>query len=98
VASPIDDALRRTADAVAQYQAPERMIAAAARSLAGKPGQARAKMEIDALHDAILAIANDHAGPHDGCDTCHAVRNGLAVAMGIVRAEVDLELEKRIGN
>jgi hypothetical protein len=72
------------------------MIAVAARSLAGKPCQVRAKMEVDALHDAILVIAGEHAGPHPGCGTCHALRNGLAVAMGIVRAEVDVELERKI--
>ncbi|MCU7722793.1 hypothetical protein ODJ79_03620 [Actinoplanes sp. KI2] len=54
MASPIDDALRRTADAVARYGSPEQMIGAAAKSLAGKPCQVRAEMEANALHDAIL--------------------------------------------
>src|SRR4051812_45025222 len=96
MASPIDDALRRTADAVARYAAPEQMIAVAAGSLAGRPCRQRAKLEVDALHDAVLDIAQRHAGPHDDCNTCRAIGNGLAVAMGIVRAEVDVELERKL--
>ncbi|MFI5895691.1 hypothetical protein ACIA5D_36910 [Actinoplanes sp. NPDC051513] len=56
MASPLDDALRRTADAVTRYQAPEAMVAVAARSLTKLPCQRRARIEVDALHDAIRRL------------------------------------------
>lgn len=95
--SPLDDALKRTAAAVDRYGAPENMIAAAAGSLTRLACAQRVGLEIDALHGAILTVADAHAGPHERCATCSAVRDSLAVAMGILRAEVEAEFAAEPG-
>lgn len=93
---PIDEILRTTVRAAGRYDVPERMIAAAASALESMPEAARLQAGVNALHDAMLQVARLHGGPHGGCDTCSAVRNGLAVAMGVVRAEVDVEFGRRL--
>jgi hypothetical protein len=93
---PIDEILRTTVRAAGRYDVPERMIAAAATALESMGDDARRQAGVNALHDAVLQVARLHGGPHDGCGTCSAVRNGLAVAMGVVRAEVDVDFEGRL--
>lgn len=93
---PIDETLRATVDAAGRYLVPEGMVAEAAQALIEMGDSARRRAEILALHDALLAVADRHAGPHDNCDTCRAVRNGLAVALGVVRAEIAAEFERRL--
>jgi hypothetical protein len=95
--SPMDEALRRTADAVDQYDVPEKIIAIAAQSLEPMPGDVRHDCEVNALVDAILHVAGPHGGPHDGCLTCHGISNALAVSMGVVRAEADLAFTRMLG-
>jgi hypothetical protein len=98
VTSPMDDALRRTADAVERYAVPQRLIGLAAQSLEPMPAEVRRNSEVNALVDAIVRIAGEHGGPHDSCLTCHSVSNALAVAMGSVRAEADLALAQMLGD
>lgn len=95
--SPLEDVLRRTADAATRYGAPEEMVASAAGSLTPLPCVERVHLEMDALLDNVLHLADVHAGPHEDCDTCHALVGTLAVAMGIVRAEAIVELERKLG-
>jgi kynureninase len=90
----MDDALRRTTHAVEQYAVPDELIAMAAGSLMQMPAAARAQAEIHALAEGIVLIADEHAGPHESCGMCHAIGNALAVAMGAIRAEADLELRR----
>lgn len=94
----MDDALRRTTHAVERYGVDENMIALAAGSLMRMPAEYRTRAGIHAMMDAFLPIAEHHANwhesCHDGCELCAAIRNGLAVAMGAIRAETDLELRK----
>ena len=98
MASPLDDALRRTADAVAQYQVPESVIALAAGSLEQMPEVPRLCAEVGALGQAVLDVAAAHAGPHPACAVCTTIRDALAVGMGIVRAEADLQLKDMLGD
>jgi hypothetical protein len=92
---PLDDALRRTVAAVERYRVPQDVIARAADALARMPGDYRRETEVGALVDAIVEIADAHAGQcPDECPACGAVRNALAVAMGVIRAETDLELRR----
>jgi hypothetical protein len=95
--SPMDEALRRTNEAVERYQVPERMIAIAASSLEEMPEDARRTTEVNALVNAITEAAGQHGGPHPACVTCVGVGNALAVAMGSVRAEADLVLTRLLG-
>lgn len=95
--SPLDEALRRTSEAAGRYGVPEKMIAAAASSLIRVRCPQRAELELGALHDAILTVADMHGGVHPGCPTCGAIGNALAVAMGVVRAEVDVEFAAKFG-
>jgi hypothetical protein len=90
----MDDALRRLMNTVDQYGIPEQMIQAASRSLVGMPAEQRVQTEIHALVDAILLIADDHAGGHDDCVTCSKVANAVATAMGVIRAENVLDLKR----
>ncbi|GIM88787.1 hypothetical protein [Paractinoplanes toevensis] len=93
----IDQTLRRTADAAARYEVPERKIGVATTSLTGMPDDQRQDVEVEALHEAVLHLADIHGGPHDdGCPDCHAIGNGLAVALAVVRAEVDVEFEQKV--
>lgn len=96
--SPLDDALKLTAAAVQRYGADKDMIAKAAGSLTGMGATTTTRLyaEVDALGDALLHVADVHAGPHPDCQMCGAIRNGLAVAMGVVRAEVGIEFEGRL--
>jgi hypothetical protein len=94
----MDDALKRATTAVEQYGAPEPMIGAAQRSLAGMEKDRRLCLEAEALGGAVLEIAEAHAGPHPSCPTCVSLRNGLAVQMGILRAEVDVEFAAKLGD
>jgi len=95
--SPLDEALRRTSEAVEKYQVPQRMIAIAALSLEEMPQDVRRECEVDALVSAIAELAGQHGGPHAACVTCISVGNALAVAMGSVRAEADVALTRLIG-
>lgn len=93
----MDDALRRTADAVRRYQVPDRMIALAAASVMRMPAGYRRRVEVEALTDAVLGIADTHGGTcDDTCLLCVRIRDALAVTMGIIRAEVDLEFQERL--
>lgn len=94
MSSPLDDALKRTADAVARFHVPDDMIAWAATSLEGMPAGDRVRLEVEALLDAIVEIASAHGGHcADDCPVCKSIRNALAVAMGVVRAEADIALK-----
>lgn len=94
----IDENLRRTSAAVNRYRVPERIIALAAGSLTSMTEQQRHDHGMDAIQDALLLVAEQHAGPHPDCVTCNAVSNGLAVTLGVVRAEVDVEMERKIAH
>ena len=94
--SPMDEALRRTNEAVERYAVPQKMIAIAADCLERMPEDARHDSEVDALVDAVLQVAGPHSGPHPNCITCVGISNALAVSMGVVRAEADLALAKMI--
>ncbi|MGX6604809.1 hypothetical protein ACWKSP_22175 [Micromonosporaceae bacterium Da 78-11] len=95
MASEMDDALRLTADAVERYRVNERMVMYTTASLWALLDDQRQGAEVDGLIHAILEIATAHDGSHDGeCATCDAICNGVAVAMGVVRAETDLELRR----
>jgi hypothetical protein len=96
VTSPIDDGLKRASAAVRQYRVPDPMIDVAAGALVQMPDGVRQRSEIHALTDAILEVADKHGGIHDRCPTCDSIANGLAVTMGILRAEVDLEFRQRL--
>jgi hypothetical protein len=93
----MDDALRRTNEAVERYAVPERMISIAALSLEGMPERVRRENEVNALVNAITEVAGQHGGGHPDCVTCIGLGNALAVAMGSVRAEADLAFAKMIG-
>jgi hypothetical protein len=95
--SPMDEALRRTNEAVERYEVPQRMIAIAARSLEEMPERPRRENEVNALVNAITELADQHGGGHPSCLTCVGLSNALAVAMGSVRAEADLVLTKLYG-
>jgi hypothetical protein len=97
VTSSLDDALRRTAAAVEHYHVDQKMIGVVAGSLTPMPLEQRAFVEVAGFTDAIVRIADTHDGPHDGCDMCAAIGNGLAAAMGVVRAETDLQLKSMLG-
>jgi len=92
----IDETLRRTVDAVDRYRVPERLIGIAATSLEQMTEQQRRAAIVAALLDGLLHIADQHAGPHNDCPSCHSISNGLAVALGVIRAEVDISFENRI--
>lgn len=96
--SPMEEALRRTTEAVERYEVPQRLIGLAAQSLEPMPAEVRHNSEVNALVDAIVRIAGEHGGPHDSCLTCHSVSNALAVSMGVVRAETDLALSRMYGD
>lgn len=93
----MDEALKRTTAAVERYRPPERMIAVAQRSLVGRDTEQRVCLEANALGDAVLEIAEAHGGVHENCATCVAIINGLAVTMGILRAEVEVEFAAKLG-
>lgn len=93
---PLDEMLRRTSAAVSRYRVPERAVALASSSLAALPEHARRHLEVRGLLDAVLRIADAHQPCEVPCEVCEAVRNGLAVALGVVRAEVDVDLERKL--
>lgn len=93
---PIDETLRRAADAANLYRVPEKMIQVAATSLTRMPDNGRRDLEVAALVDAILHIAAAHQPCEVRCEVCEAVGNGLAVTLGVVRAEVDVDFGKRL--
>lgn len=95
--SPMDEALRRTNEAVERYEVPAQKIAIAAQSLERMPGDLRHDCEVYAMADVISELATAHGGKHENCLTCNGLANALAVAMGAVRAEADLALAKMIG-
>ncbi|MBW6437434.1 hypothetical protein KZ829_27245 [Actinoplanes hulinensis] len=84
-----DDFLWYTRRAVDYYQVPDSAIAAYREALevAGGPVQPG---EIRALHASIVNIAAAHQNcAVSSCPTCEQIRHGLAVAMAVLRAEVD---------
>jgi hypothetical protein len=93
----LDDLLRRCADQAARYRVPEQMTALTASSLQRMPAAARARSGTRALVDAIVRIAAQHRPCLGECGTCEAISNGLAVALGVIRAEVDAVLSHRFG-
>ncbi len=95
--SPLDDALARATDAVERYEAPEPMIEVTRKALLGLSAGRRAEVERAGLIDAVLTVAEIHAGPHRGCGDCAALRSGLAVVMGGLRAQVDGEFAAKLG-
>jgi hypothetical protein len=96
--SPMDEALRRTSEAVERYAVPQKMIAIAAESLERMPKDLRREVEVDAMANAITELAGQHNGPHPDCLTCIGLGDALAVAMGSVRAEADLALTRMLGD
>jgi hypothetical protein len=87
---PLDEALHRAANAVERHQVPEAVIARAAESLTEMAVRRRRESEVEALVDAILDIAE--CGDVD--DMATSIRNAVAVAAGVIRAETDLELDR----
>ena len=57
---PRAETLRRTAAAAARFRVPEAMIAAPAATLTRIPEAGRRQIEVDALVDAVLRIADAH--------------------------------------
>jgi hypothetical protein len=94
----MDDALHRTIEAVTRYEVPDRVIAIAAASLEGMPGNARRDSELFALVDSVQLVAGSHGGVHPDCTTCTAIKNSLAVSMAAVRAEADIALSEMIAD
>jgi hypothetical protein len=90
--SPMDEALRRTNEAVERYQVPQRLIGVATQSLEQMADGVRHQSELYALVDSVQWLAGSHDGPHPECLTCHALKNTLAVSMAAVRAETDIAL------
>ena len=96
--SPADDNLKYLSASAQQYQVPDSIIDLVSGTLEPMDQPRRGLSEVDALIDAVQVVADKHAGPHeDGCDTCDGIRNGLSVALGIVRAEANLTFAKMIG-
>ncbi|GGN43317.1 hypothetical protein FHR83_001818 [Actinoplanes campanulatus] len=92
-----DDFLWYTRRAVDYYQVPDSAIAAYREALdvAGGPVQPG---EIRALHASIVNIAAAHQHCEvASCPTCEQIRHGLAVAMAVLRAEVDAHLRRMTG-
>lgn len=96
--SLMDEALRRTNEAVERYEVPQKVIAVAAQCLESMSADARHETEVEALVDANLQVAASHGGPHPDCMTCQRIKNALAVSMGVVRAETDLALSRMYGD
>jgi hypothetical protein len=94
--SPMDEALRRTNEAVERYDVPNKKIGIAAESLERMPAELRHDTEVYAMADAISELAAAHRGRHEGCVTCTSLENALAVAMASVRAETDIALRAMI--
>jgi hypothetical protein len=99
VTRPLDDVLRRTAAATAAYQVPERTIELAASALLGVPDGPRLRLEVRALRDAALLVAEAHRRDcaESVCTTCEAIRYTLAVALATVRSETHPGLDERPG-
>lgn len=93
---PLDDTLRMTTAAAVRYDVPTDLVEAAVRDLMSMDDAARRRAGLVAMHDAVLHVADRHGGPHDACDTCTAVRDGLSVALSVVRAEFNVDFERRI--
>jgi hypothetical protein len=82
--------LRRTSRQVEAYAVSEHVIRVGARSLRRLPVAERKGIEIRELRRAIVFVAEAHQGcAVPACVSCEAIRNGLAVALAVVRAEAD---------
>lgn len=87
--SPIEQAFQETVEVAVQYQAVEPRVKLAWATLMGKSREERATEQLDGLRDALVTVAVAHDGPHQDCRTCHALRAGLEVAVGVVRSQID---------
>ncbi|MEV0896080.1 hypothetical protein [Actinoplanes sp. NPDC049802] len=89
-----DDFLWYTRRAVDYYQVPDSAIAAYREALE-VPGGPAQPGEIRALHASIVNIAAAHQRCDvPACPTCEQIRHALAVAMAVLRTEVDAHLRR----
>jgi hypothetical protein len=97
VTSPEAENLKHLSAAATRYAVRDEMTAFAANTLASMAQPHRGSAEVEALVDAVLVVADAHAGPHPDCPTCAAAANGISVALGVVRAETNIALTGMIG-
>jgi hypothetical protein len=93
VTNPRDDALRETSAAAEKYGVSEERIADLGQRLAGDNPLGRLMLAAGWMHASLVRLAEEH---HEDCNqadcrTCARIRDGLAMALAFVRAQMNDE-------
>ena len=93
---PTEDTLPLRTSAMAErFAVPEPAVDRYARIFDGLPAHEQRQVQVVALHAAIVNLAGRHADCAVAeCVTCDDIREALAIAMAVVRVDMEAPLQR----